>query len=356
MTEIVLPKRMRDEDKQGLADQLISLDEQVGFKVSARGWCYELEGFRLIDKDKFDRVEGLINKLRKEGYLPVDFTAEEEGRKFSGVEISPDYGPIEDMKQYLDAALYSEKYYTPNWWDGEEYYIQMIVEKIDLKTLFTSECKPHHIPIATSKGWSSILQRAEYARRFKEAEENGLKCVLLYCGDYDPDGVRISEFLRSNLRDLSYIHWEDGIEGYDPSDLIIERFGLNFDFIMANDLTWIDNLKTGSGGYIAKVVNGKIVQGKTKAGKPHPNFDMPYVQEYLKKVGVRKCEANALVIRPDQGRALCRKAIQGFLGEDALDRFQVKRQAVIDEVVDFRQRTGLDKAINAALKLIEDEE
>lgn len=30
------------------------------------------------------------------------------------------------------------------------------------------------------------------------------------------------------------------------------------------------------------------------AGKEHQNFKLPYLQEYVKKYGVRKCEANAV--------------------------------------------------------------
>lgn len=99
--------------------------------------------------------------------------------------------------------------------------------QIDLKTLFKELCRALHIPIATSKGWSSILQRAEYAKRYLDAEKQGLKCVLLYCGDHDPDGLRISDFLRGNLEDLKNVVWSDETKGYDPHDLIIDRFGLN---------------------------------------------------------------------------------------------------------------------------------
>lgn len=58
----------------------------MNFKVSARGWCYLLEGERVINKDQFDRAESVINECRSKGYLPVDFVAEEEARGFSGVE------------------------------------------------------------------------------------------------------------------------------------------------------------------------------------------------------------------------------------------------------------------------------
>jgi len=320
------------------AKGLITVSRAVGFQISSRGWCYQLEGFGLITKAQFDLVENIINECRKKGILPIDFTAEEEGRKFSGVEIPEGEDPIQYMKRFLEAALRCENYYTPDWWNGEEYYIQMVVEKIDLKTLFEPVCREYHIPIATSKGWASMLQRAEYAKRFAEAEAKGLKCVLLYCGDHDPDGLRISQFLRSNLEDLTYIRWSDGTKGYDPSDLIIERFGLDYDFIEANHLTCIDNLITGS--------------KKNLADPSHPNYYMDYVQDYIRRIGIRKCEANALVVRPAEARELCRKAIEKYIGSDALDRFQEKRDAVIEEVESFREKTGLSEAIKTALEII----
>lgn len=321
------------------ADELIRLDREIGFKVSARGWCYQLEGFRLINKDQFDKVEGLINNCRAKGLIPIDFTAEEEGRRFSGVEFPEDSTPEEYLASVLKASLTCEEFYTPDWWTQEEYYIQMLVEKIDLKTLFEPVCQQYHIPIATSKGWSSMLQRAEYAKRFHDAEIKGLKCVLLYCGDHDPDGLRISEFIFKNLEDLQDIIWEDGTPGYDPYDLTIERFGLNYDFIVDNDLTWIDNLITGS--------------KKNLASPSHPNFNMPYVQNYLSKIGERKCEANALVINPAASRELVRDAIAYYLGDGALERFEQRRQEIRDKLSDFREQTGLSDKVKEILRLVE---
>jgi len=340
METIKLPRRGKQyqTELREFANTLKRISWEIGFKLSSRGWCYQLESFGLVNKAQFDLVERLINKCRKRGYLPVDFVAEEEARRFSGIEYPEDVSPIEYMERYLKASLQCEEWYTPDWWEGEEYYIQMLVEKIDLKTLFEPVCREYHIPIATSKGWSSILQRAEYSRRFKEAEDKGLTCVLLYCGDHDPDGLRISEFIRSNLEELKNIVWSDGLEGYDPINLIIDRFGLNYDFIIENNLTWIDNLVTGS--------------GKNLADPSHPNYHLPYVQEYLKKYGPRKCEANALVVRPEAARELCRSAIEKYLGKDALDRFEVKREAVRRELREFRKETGLDKAIEKALQII----
>lgn len=337
-----LNKKFTPQDLQEFAEYLQDLSEKIGFKVSARGWAYLMEQKRLINKDAFDKVNNLINKCRRDGYLPIDFVAEESAREFKNVEKPNENGIIDDFGGWLRAARKAPEHYTPDWWDGEEYYIQMVVEKIDLVTLFQPICEEYHLCISNSKGWGSMLQRAEYARRFSEAEDRGLKCILLYAGDHDPDGLRIADFIKKNLYDLKNIEWEDGLTGYDPTDLIIERFGLTFEFIEDNNLTWIDNLITGS--------------KRNLASPSHKNYHMPYVQEYLKTIGERKCEANAIVTMPDAAREMVRKAIEKYLGPDARHRFEEKRQAVRDEFEAFLEKTKLDDAIENALYLIDEEE
>lgn len=317
------------------ADELQRMSRRIGFKVSARGWCYLLEQSRMINKDGFDKVEGAINRCRREGLLPVDFVAEEASRRFEGIEIPTDGSVKSVLKWMLRDVLTGHRYFTPDWWEGEDYYVQMLVEKIDLLTLFETVTSEYHIPIANSKGWSSILQRAEYARRFKEAEERGLKCVLLYCGDHDPDGLRISDTIRKNLEQVAEVVWDNGDEGYDPADLEITRFGLNYDFITENGYTWIDNLITGS--------------GKNLASRSHPNHKLPYVQNYLREIGPRKCEANAIVTTPDEARDLCREAIENIVGYEARDRFAEKTAEVKQRYAELLKKSKLAAPIQKVI-------
>lgn len=336
-----LKSRYSGEELEIFAEKIKEISEQIGFKVSSRGWAYLLETARMINKDQFDRVTNLINKCRTEGYLPIDFVSEDSARMFAGVE-EPDTGNVINLfSDWLNSCRYNVyKAFTPNWWEGEEYYIQIVVEKVDLVTLFKPICKIYHIPIANAKGWSSMLQRATYAQRFQDAEDNDLKCVLLYCGDHDPDGLRISEHLRKNLEDLRNVVWEGGGTGYDPANLIIDRFGLNFDFIVNNNLTWIDNLITGS--------------KKNLASPAHKNYHMEYLQSYLKQYGARKCEANAIVTMPNAARRLVRNAIEYYLGPDAEFRFLAKREAVKEEFENFMKDYELDEIFNKIQSAIED--
>lgn len=335
-----LLKRYDDNALIDFANELKSLSRQIGFRVSSRGWSYIMEQKRLINKDEFDKVTKIINTCRKRGFLPIDFVAEESSREFTNV-IKPTQTSIyDDLVSWMEGSLNCATHYEMDWWEDEEYYIQMVVEKVDLVTLFLPVCKKYKIPIANSKGWSSMLQRAEYARRFKEAEEDGKKCVLLYCGDHDPDGLRISEFLRKNLRDVSGVVWDDYKDGYDPTDLIIDRFGLNYDFIEENGFTWIDNLITGS--------------GRNLASPNHKNYKMEYVQEYLQEVGERKCEANAIVVFPDIARKLCRRAIEEYLGLGANIRFIKKRNDLKKDFDLWMDESGVREKIDEIIKISED--
>lgn len=153
-------------------------------------------------------------------------------------------------------------------------------------------------------------------QRFAEWESKGRQCVLLYCGDHDPAGLNIARLLHINLAEIAMA------VGRSPNNLIVKRFGLDVDFIRRHRLSWIPNLITGSGGRLDD--------------PRHPDHFKPYVQDYLAQFGARKVEANALVVRPDAGRALCRAAISEYLNEAGIRKFQtalrVKRAKLAAEI------------------------
>ena len=119
--------------------------------------------------------------------------------------------------------------------------------------------------------------------------------------------MQISGQLRSNLAELS------GAVGWSPKRLRIDRFGLDYDFIQKQELTWIDNLRTS-----------KKKPPNDLADPKHPDHPKDYVQNYLKQFGARKCEANRLVVRQAAARQLCLAAITRYLPEDAPKAYQAK--------------------------------
>jgi hypothetical protein len=198
----------------------------------------------------------------------------------------------------------------------------MVVEKSTLKSLFDPVCAEFHVPLATASGWSDIHLRATMMQRFAEWESKGKQCVLLYAGDHDPGGFLISGKIRENMEAIS-----DAV-GWSPDRLIIDRFGLSFDFIEKHGLTWIDNLITGAKG---------AMRGVCLSDKRHTDHLKPYVQSYLREFGARKVEGEALVKVPDIGRELCRQAILKYVPADAPDlyaeRLRPARELVREEVL-----------------------
>lgn len=326
---LVLPSKgkNRKNEMQIFADKLIEISDKIGFKVSSRGWCYQLEGFNVITKDQFDKVQKIINLCRKQGYLPLDFTAQDSARIFDNIQSIEDRTPAQMLRAYISMMLKYGKHHRIDMWENEKYFIQILVEKVDLKTLFKPVCEKYHIAIGNSHGWSDIMQRANMIEDFKEAEEQGKKCVLLYCGDHDPYGLGISDFLKKNINDLK------DATGYDADDLIIDRFGLNYDFIDEHNLTWIDNLISGSG--------------------KQPDHSKPIVKKYVDQFGERKVEANAIIVDPVSARNLCEQAILHYVGEDIHERFGERRQTIIDEYDQLYEDLEIKTALESAYQELE---
>jgi hypothetical protein len=306
----------RSEEHQAREDALIDLFIQrlkeirsrLDFSPGTRGWCYLAENEGMIGKTEFGRLEGLLGDWRKSGRLPLDFCGNDEKRAAVNLERIDANDPLKYARIYVEIAAQCWKDYEPvSLWEFQPVYIELAVEKSDLRTLFEKICAEYHVPIWNAGGWSDINSRADLMRRFQKHNDAGRRCVLLYCGDFDPAGLHISQKMRKNMKDLeAAIGWSP-----DEDRLIVDRFGLNKDFIVANDLLWIDGLETGGATYNLE-------------DPCHPDHLRPYVQDYLAENGARKVEANALVVRFEQGRQLCREAIEKYIDPDGLGRYRAR--------------------------------
>ena len=113
-------------------------------------------------------------------------------------------------------------------------------------------------------------------------------------------------------------NFEAAAVGWSPASLVIDRFGLDYEFIEANGLIWIDNFETDS--------------GKSLADSRHCDHAKPYLQNYLIRFGTRKVEANALVARPEADREMCRQAILRYVPRSAEANYQARLEAVREQL------------------------
>jgi len=325
--------RWRLRDFAGTMRVLDSRRGSILSKISARGWGYILEGLGKIHKGEFNALAKSINDCIKLGYLPIDFTAADQDptRRFSGIHMASNPTDLlRNLQNNIDEALIALPHHTTEYWKDEEYYLMMFVEKIDIFNLFEPICKEYNVPVSNSGGWYTLKPRYQVGMLSRRAMARGQKPVLLLFFDHDVAGLKISSTIRKGLRDMM------GATKWDPSDLIIDRFGLNQDDIERHGLTWIPNLKSSSGR--------------------DPNPRRKDVREYVSRYGVRKCESNALLkdeVTLRIGLSLCRDAIERYYGGDALARFRRKREQTRERLKEIFENPVWEDIQRELSKLIE---
>ena len=117
---------------------ILQIRSDLDFDVSSRGWCYLLEEHGLT-KGEFSYAQELINDCRKAGLLPIDICCPDERRSSNNAEDIHPHDPAEHADDLIETLRSANGVYTPfSFWDAQSHYVEMAVEKIDLKELVRS--------------------------------------------------------------------------------------------------------------------------------------------------------------------------------------------------------------------------
>lgn len=302
------PLHIRRAARQAMGEAIEALSQATGYRFGPRGWAYYAEGLGLITKGEFDRFEKLLTDMRKDGELDPDVIEPDASRTattvgdFAASDRAPeDYArwAVEDIAEQL--RLWSVAFHENGFWDGLDYYLEMIVEKKDLVQIFRSTADRYNIRITNGKGDTDIHTRLAMLKRFRDHDQAGRRCVLLAVGDCDPKGRHIVEGLKRTIMSCASIKGLD----WDNPEFEVVNVGLTPDQVADLGLMRIENLETGG--------------GRDLTDASHPDHFKPYVQDYLRDVGAWKCEANALVGHPARARDLLETAINQFIPDDHPD-------------------------------------
>lgn len=212
---------------------------KAGVRWTTRGWCYALEEAGL-GKNDFDGAEQIIVKLRKEGIIPLDCVLEDLGREWSGFEYVDDDCVKGKAGRLLEGIRRGIRWYQPSsFWDTQENFVCMAVEKRDLIGIFQPICQEYNVPIANFRGCPDLLSRGKVLKEFMKHWEAGRSVIVLYCGDHDPAGLRMSgtEFV-SNFENLDGTLLDGQRLSFNHARFSVDRFGLNADFIADANLSW----------------------------------------------------------------------------------------------------------------------
>lgn len=331
------PLHLRREARIAMGEAIESLSQATGYRFGPRGWAYYAEGLGLITKGEFDRFEKLLTDMRKDGELDPDVIEPDASRTatvvgdFDAADHAPeDYArwAVDDIGQQLRS--WASAFHENGYWDDLDTYVEMIVEKKDLVQIFKSTADRYNVRITNGKGDTDIHTRLAMLKRFRDNAEAGRRNVLLAIGDHDPKGLSIVEGLKRTIMSCANIK---GLN-WDYPEFEVVNIGLTEQQVRDLDLMRIGNLETGG--------------GKDLSDPSHADHYKPYVQDYIRKFGVWKCEANALVGHPAKARGLLESVINEYIPADHPDNVQEKNEegqaSVRREIASLMQSWTFDES------------
>lgn len=309
------PLHVRKQARRDMGEAIERMSRETGYRFGPRGWAYYAEGLGLITKGEFARFEKLLTDMRKDGELDPDVIEPDASRMATNVlDFDADTDTPAQHAQYAVDEIndrlrsWAQIYRETGYWDDLDYYVEMIVEKKDLVQIFRSTADRYNIRITNGKGDTDIHTRLAMLKRFRDHSHAGRSCILLAIGDHDPKGLHIVDGLHRTIMSCA------NLKGLDWSypDFEVVNVGLTEEQINRLDLMKINNLETGGGRDLSRF--------------DHPDHYKPYVQEYIERFGVWKCEANALVGNPVEAKALLENAINQFIPDSHPDDITAKNE------------------------------
>lgn len=182
-----------------------------GFRLSLRQLYYQLVARAFVENtvQSYKNVGSLVSDGRQAGLIDWDMI-EDRGRETVAVA---------HWDSPADIVRAAANQFRINKWEGQDYHIEVMVEKDALSGVLIPVCHELDIAITANKGYSSSSTMYEIGRRLheKRQEESKEVCVI-YLGDHDPSGIDMTR----DVEDRLYMY-------SDECRIEVVRVALNFD-------------------------------------------------------------------------------------------------------------------------------
>ncbi len=192
---------MKDQyTRQWITDNAVDIISRYNpGELTLRALHYQLVGLGMTNSvQHYKRVVAAMEVARWDGV--VEFEAFSDLDRSIVGETRADATTVEDAIEQGKSQIRSwMHYYFKNRWENQPVYAEMFIEKKALQAVFQNVCYDNHIALGAVKGYPSLTFLYEAAQRFKQREEEGKECVILYFGDYDPSGEDIPRSIGDNM-------------------------------------------------------------------------------------------------------------------------------------------------------------
>lgn len=150
-----------------------------------------------------------------------------------------DWDMIEDRGRdaFLPAAwespaeivMAAARQFRVNRWEGQENYVEVMVEKDALSGILQPICSQYHVRFTANKGYSSATAMFDAGSRIQDVltdrDGSANHAHIFYLGDHDPSGIDMTRDITERLVQFSRLDNND--DGYEA--ITIHRIALNYD-------------------------------------------------------------------------------------------------------------------------------
>jgi hypothetical protein len=285
--------------------QLLERDYTT-FKPTIRGVFYRAGSEEIIPLTQ-PAYKGLVKALsvaRKNGIIPMNaFT--DNSRHI--IDIHEQYWePIHFVKDLVDELRNLPKiyHYTIPRWHNQPHYVEIFVEKDAVVGTFQELLNDKQVRIVPNRGWSSLTYKFDNINRLLTKKREGKVVRVLYFGDYDPTGLRMSYNLEQDFRGYG-IHFER--IALTKSQIV--DFGL--DHLKNPDPQVLEKLRRDPNSKAFARENGSLYQIETDALQKDPKKLRKLVHGSVDQYFNEQIYENSLnEFTPQYIRQLVRKRVQ----------------------------------------------
>lgn len=160
---------------------------EPNYPMTVRQVYYQLVSRQVLENNKseYQRLSNALVYARQEGIIPWDWI-EDRIRRPKVISY------WDNLQDFLETVRNS---YRKSPWEGQNYYVEVWLEKDALSGIFEEILSYYRIILNVGRGydgWSSIYLASQRLG-------SGENCVILYFGDFDPSGEDMVRSLEERL-------------------------------------------------------------------------------------------------------------------------------------------------------------
>ena len=206
-----VPRNFRKESRIliDLCDEILLDYHDQGLKMTVRQLYYQLVARNIIENTEksYNRIKNLISNARLAGEIHWNMI-EDKTRRLQGHYFNSSLG------QALQSA---SDCFALDLWKGQEYRVQVWVEKQALAGIIERATDKYQVPFFSCRGFASQTSQWELAQSmiWEKAQT-----VIIHLGDHDPSGIDMTRDIIKRMGMFT---------GYRGRSVQVHRIALNWD-------------------------------------------------------------------------------------------------------------------------------